>query len=412
MLVVGKQLPRLVGHRTLVPISQKNADQPARRSEIAAWVLYDWANSGYAVLIITVFVAYLQNDVFPAAVWGSTGPIVWAWSIALSMLIASILSPFLGAIADGHACKWLWLAGTAYSGSVCCLLLGIMPTDYPWLIVFIFFLANLSFELSLTFYNGFLPELAEEDRLNQISSWGYGLGYVGGGIALLISVLIISYGQYLGLTDRICQLKFSIVFMGLWWGIFTLPAVLLLRDKHVAESGPRSTLDWAQYSWRDVVSTIRSIRKYKMLALFLLAFLCYNDGVQTVLSQSSTFALQELSFTESELVKVILMIQFAALPGAIAVGWASDQWGQKRVLMWCLAVWIILLTLAYFIESKHEFWILGGAVAMVMGGTQSVSRAVMGVMTPQKQSAKFFGFYNFSGKATGFFGSFMFGLIL
>ena len=383
----------------------------AGHRELFAWVVYDWANSGYATLSITVLVAYLQNVVFPSATCGPTGAVVWAWGIALSMLLGAVLSPFLGAIADAQVRKRMWLAGTALCGAVASILLGVVPPGNAWVFVALFLCANLCFELSLTFYNGFLPEIVDEDDFNQVSAWGYGVGYVGGGIALLLVICIFVFGPSIGLTGRAEQLRSGLVLMGLWWGVFTLPAILFLRDRRATSRERPSLLQTAQRSWHDVAATIRNIRSYKMLALFLLAFLCYNDGIQTVLSQSSTFALQELKFDEDELLKLILMIQFAALPGSLIVGWLADKFGQKTVLVNCLLVWIFLLAGAYFVRSKFTFWMLGAAVAMVMGGTQSVSRAIMGVMTPREQSAKFFGFYNLSGKATGFLGAFLFGAI-
>jgi UMF1 family MFS transporter len=155
-----------------------------------------------------------------------------------------------------------------------------------------------------------------------------------------------------------------------------------------------------------------SVSKYRTLALFLLAFLFFDDGVQTVISQSSTFALQEIKFTESELVGVILMIQFLAAPGAILIGWLSDQIGQKRALVLCLLVWIGLLTSAWFVQTKAAYWVMAVGVALVLGGTQSVSRAIMAVLIPKQHAAKFFGFFNLSGKATGFIGTFVFGLVI
>ena len=155
-----------------------------------------------------------------------------------------------------------------------------------------------------------------------------------------------------------------------------------------------------------------NIKKYRTLAWFLLGFLLYSDGVQTVISQSPTFALQDLNFTEGDLAAVILMIQLLAFPGALCAGYVSDKLGQKTTLMGCLLIWIGTLVAASFIHSKAAFWVLGAAIALVLGGTQSVSRAIMGLMTPENQTAKFFGFFNLTGKATGFLGPFAFGLVV
>ncbi len=387
------------------------AFQVSKKPELLAWGFYDWANSGYSTLSITVLVAYLQNVVFPSEEWGTTGAVIWAWGIALSMLFGALLSPFLGAVADANASKRWWLGATALCGATACLLLAIIEPQYTWACVAMFLCANFCFELSLTFYNGFLPELAEEDQFNELSAWGYGLGYLGGGIALALAGGLLLYGPQFGIADRSSQLRYGLIVMGLWWGLFTLPAVVFLRDQHARDCLDNSLLPAARNSWNEVLATIKNISRHKKLAWLLLAFLFYNDGIQTVLSQSSTFALQELRFSADELLLVIMMIQFAALPGALVVAKLADRYGQKRTLLCCLLIWIALMLSAYFVSSKRDFWILGVVVAMVMGGTQSVSRAIVGIMTPKHQSAQFFGFFNFSGKATGFLGPFLFGLI-
>lgn len=387
------------------------AFQVSTKPELLAWGFYDWANSGYSTLSITVLVAYLQNVVFPSEEWGTTGAVIWAWGIALSMLFGALLSPFLGAVADANASKRWWLGATALCGATACLLLAMISPRHAWVCVALFLCANFCFELSLTFYNGFLPELADETQFNQLSAWGYGLGYVGGGIALALAGIVLLYGPYLGIEDQASQLRCGLVVMGLWWGIFTLPALFYLRDQRERSQSDLSLWSTARDACQDVLKTLKNVSHHKKLACFLLAFLFYNDGIQTVLSQSSTFALQELRFSADELLLVILMIQFAALPGALGVARLADRYGQKKTLLSCLLVWIALMFSAYFVSSKAGFWVMGAVVAMVMGGTQSVSRAIAGVMTPERQSAQFFGFFNLSGKATGFFGPFLFGLI-
>jgi UMF1 family MFS transporter len=201
--------------------------------------------------------------------------------------------------------------------------------------------------------------------------------------------------------------------MGCWWALFSLPALLVLRDKPPARTNTRKPLmQTVRAGVGDVSQTIRSLRTNVPLALFLLSFLFYNDGVQTIISQSSTFALQELAFPEAELMGVILMIQFLALPGSIVIGRCADWWGQKQTLLACLSVWSLVLVAALFVHSKFGFWLLAAAIAIVLGGTQSVSRSLMAVMIPAEQNAQYFGFFNLSGKATSFLGTFLFGAII
>ncbi len=402
-----------------------------RPREIFAWAMYDWANSAYSTLSITIVFGYLTAVVFRAD--DTWGPTIYAWCFSLSMLTAALLSPIVGALADANRSKRKWLALTALGGAAAAVTMALIPpqgfggpdattnglsTTGPtsascWLIVGLFVLMSLMFELSLGFYNGFLPEIANEQTINRISAWGYGLGYLGGALALVAALLVKTFGPSLGLPTLSDQLRVGILILGLWWGLFTLPSLWILRDRG---RPPKQALPAGKALAKaagEVGHTIKNVRRYKMLALFLLGFLFYNDGIQTVISQASTYATKtpELSFDTSELALLILMVQLVALPGALLVGWLADRLGQKPTLMICLAVWVALLLSAYCVGSKLQFWALGVILALVLGGTQSVSRAIMGRMTPPKRTAEFFGFFNFSGKATSFFGPFLFGLV-
>jgi len=381
------------------------------RRDVLAWCGYDWANSGYTTLMITVFAVYMQRTVFSPETSGSKGAVVWAWTVAISMLIGAILSPVLGALSDARAAKRLGLAITALGGGGACMAMAIVPPQATWIVTGCFLLANLCLELSLTFYNGFLPEIADEEELNRVSAAGMGWGYLGGGIGLLLAMLLLSFGQSWGIGNGTRLLQICIFLTGVWWIFFTIPSILILRDQ------PRTKIETnifksSQAAISEVIGTLRNLRMHRTLAIFLVGFLFYNDGLQTVISQCSTFALQELNFADRELVAVILMVQFVATPGAIFIGWLSDKLGRKTTLEICLIVWILLLASAWFINSKTAFWMMAFGVAFVLGGTQAVSRAIMGSLTPKNQEARFFGFFNMSGKATSFMGTFVFGLIV
>jgi UMF1 family MFS transporter len=225
-------------------------------------------------------------------------------------------------------------------------------------------------------------------------------------------MLILQFGEGLGLPTVASRLQCSLILMGLWWALFTLPALVFVRDRPLPAGTPRAIAWTIRSSAGDVSRTLRSLRYNLPLALFLLSFLFYNDGIQTVISQASTFALQELQFPAAELMAVILMIQFLALPGSLWIGRSADRYGQKRVLLACLGVWGGVLLIALLVQNKLGFWLLSAAIALVLGGTQSVSRALMALMIPADQNAQYFGFFNLSGKATGFLGTFLFGAIV
>lgn len=401
------------------PKPETKSTRPVTRGELIAWALCDWANSAYSTLSITILVAYLRFFVLPKDqpmhVLGVDidGTRVWGWGLGTSMLCAAWLSPILGAMADARASKWKWLIGTSLPGALFATAIGLMPTSQPLIICLLFFLTSLCFELSFGFYNGFLPELADEESMNRISGFGFAAGYLGGGVALLVAIGLTAAGKHIGLPTTDLQLRAGLVVMGLWWGLFTLPAALLLRDRARPRSGHLGLGSTAKVALLEVWHTLNNVRNYSVLSIFLLAFLVYNEGIQTVMSQASVFAQEPpLKMTTAELGLVVLMIQFVAFPAALGVGWVSDRMGAKTTLLICLAIWCGLLVAGYFVQTKTQFWIMGVVLSLVMGGTQSVSRAIMGAMTPQAKTAEFFGFFNLSCRATSMVGPILFTEVL
>lgn len=380
----------------------------ATRREIFAWALYDWANSAYSTLSITVLVLYIKKDVLP----GNPGTLLVGLGLGVTTFVSALLSPVLGAVADANGSKRRWLGLTAFSGAIASMLMFFTSAEYAWAMVVLYVVSLMGMELSQTFYNAFLPELARDDQMDRVSAFGYALGYVGGGLALAIAASLFVVRERLGLSEVACE-RAGLLLMGAWWAVFTLPAVLVLRDKTPGGGGePQPLLKAARIAFGNIGHTLKNIRSYRMLTIFMLGFLIYNDGVQTVISQSSVFALERLGMTALELLGVVLLIQFIAFPGALTVGRLAERFGQKKVLIGCLATWTAILACSFLVSEKWHFWCMAGVAALVLGGTQSVSRSIMGLMTPPQHTGEFFGFFNFSGKATSVLGPSFFSVVL
>ncbi len=377
--------------------------------EIFAWCMYDWANSAYSTIYITVLVLYLQGAVLE----GDMGLTVWGWGIGITTLCSAILSPILGAIADAHANKRTWLAITTMLGAGASALMFFGTPERPWFFVAMFLVANLNYELVQSFYNAFLPEVADDERMSEVSAWGYGTGYVGGGLMLVVALVIVTYGESWGLPSENQFLpRLCLLVMGLWWAVFSLPILLVVRDKSRPRAEHRSVVATALTGLQEVKHTLGAISRYRMLAVFLIGFLIFNDGVMTVISQATVYAKNKFSLDDKELIPVFLMIQFVALPGAVFLGWFANKIGQKNALHLCLAVWVVVLVSGFLIREVWQFWVMAAVTALVMGGTQSVSRTIMGLMTPESRTGEFFGFFNLSGKAFSMLGPIMFTEIL
>ena len=396
---------------SLFPPIANRRPPPGRPAEIFAWAMYDWASSAYSTLAITVVAFYIAS-LTAEAKWGA---VAYAASISAATFGGALLSPIIGAMADANRSKRRWLAVTALAGASAAVLTAAVPPSQPWLVVVLFGLMHMFFEISYVPYNGFLPEITDERTINRVSAWGYALGYAGGGLALGIALLIVLFNEQLGVPEGSDQARLGLLLLGLWWGLFSLPTLWILRDRGGPPEKRDSLGTAARKALGEVARTLASIRSYRLLALFLLAYLLYNEGVQTIIMQASNFARLDLGFSPQdygELAALILMIQFVALPGAMLVGWLSDRCGQKPTLIGCLAVLVRICLAAWLVRTKLHFWIMGAVFALVMGGTQSVSRAIMGRMTPPQRSAEFFGFFGFSGKATSFLGSGLFALVV
>ncbi|WP_254512092.1 MFS transporter [Anatilimnocola floriformis] len=412
--------PRHVDVPTDLPDGAKllHAERPVTRKEIVAWALCDWANSAYSTLSITLLVNYItklaipENQPITAFGMEITGLRVWTWGLGISMFCAALMSPILGAMADARASKWKWLISTSFLGAICATLIPLAPVAQPWLIIGLFFVTSLSFELSFGFYNGFLPELADDESMNRLSGIGFAAGYLGGGLALAVVLVLFAIGGSIGLPDLPSRARAGLVVMGLWWGLFMIPAALWLRDRAKPRNIHAGMASTAFHAVGQVLRTLQNVRAYSVLSIFLAGFLIYNEGIQTVMSQAGYFGEKVLAMSASELMLLVLMIQMLAAPAALGVGWLSDRIGAKTTLLVCLAIWCALLVGAYFVSTKPQFWVMGVVVALVMGGTQAVGRSMMGVMTPEAKTAEFMGFFNLSARATSMVGPILFGEVM
>ena len=382
----------------------------ASRKEVLAWAMYDWANSAYSTLSITVLVSYLKTDILPDP---AAGTLAWGWGLGLTMLVAAVLSPIVGAIADAHASKRAWLAWTTLVGSLASAGMFFALPGQAWVFVPLFLTANLAFELSQGFYNAFLPEIADDESMGRVSAWGYGLGYVGGGLALLIVLVIFQFGDQLGIPrEHEFRKRVSLLLMGLWWGVFSLPMLLWVRDK-LPPSRERVPL-WAaaHRALGEVKHTLVHIRHYRMLAIFLVGFLIFNDGVQTVITQASVFAGDILKMDVGELVQVILMIQFLAWPGAVLVGWLADRWGQKTGAE-SLPGRVGGNSGRFAVRHDQAGVLVDGRRRGAGAGGHAIGQPHDdGADDSGAPYAEFFGFFNLSGKATSMFGPIFFSSIL
>lgn len=377
-----------------------------RRREIFAWALYDFANSAFATSIVAVvFATYFTRSVVPSegfALLGRSwsGAALWNFAGAVSMGLVCVCAPFIGAISDYTAAKKRLLAAYWLVG---CLATGLLYFVRPGMVAFgtsLFIVANMGYAGGNALYNAFLPELGAPEKLARISSFGWGLGYAGGGLCLLVNVG----------TLRSWGVGASFGVVAAWWFLFSLPLFFVLRERAAPKPVPAGrSLGGAGFA--DVLRTLKNLRRHRELFKFLLAYLLFNEGVETVIFNAAVYGQSVVGMGQKELIGVYLVVQAVALAGALLFGEIAQRIRCKRAILATLFMWLGVLIFAFFAVSRPMYWILGVCVGLVMGGTQALSRGLFGEMTPKEKTAEFFGFFAIGGKFAAALGPLLFGAV-
>ena len=268
------------------------------------------------------------------------------------------------------------------------------------MILFIF--ANICFAGGGVFYNAFLPQIADKDEIDWVSGKGFGYGYIGGGILLVFDLLLITNHEWFGLESRALGTRISFLTVGIWWVVMSIPTFKYLNERKGL--GLPQGEKYISFGFKKIFKTLKEIKQYKQLAKFLLAFVIYNDAIQTVIAMSTIFGKVEIGLGEGDLIGALLMTQFIALPGSLMFAKFAKKMGAKQAIIVSLIAWSAIVIYAYFLESALEFWILAGAVGLVLGGTQATSRSLFASFVPKENSAEFFGFFAISNKFASIIG--------
>jgi len=390
----------------------------AKKRELFGWSMYDFANSGYATTILAsvlpiYFVSIVPESGVSFNFFGNSfllnASTIWAYTMSFSLLLVAISSPILGAIADFSGSKKKLLAIYCYTGSLFTSLLYFVEQGDYLLAMFLFMVANIGFAGGNVFYNAFLPQIADEHEVGWISGKGFAYGYLGGGILLALNLLIITNYESFGLESRAMGSRISFLSVGVWWAVMSIPTFLFLREREGSALPKRES--YLAIGFKTIRKTIREIRNYRQLTLFLVAFLIYNDGVQTVVVMASIFGKEELGLSTGTLIGALLMTQFIAFPGSLLFAKLADRFGPKMSIIISLLIWSAVVIYAYFIQTAFEFWIIAGIVGLILGGTQAVSRSLFASFVPKENSAEFFGFFAISNKFASIIGPLTFALI-
>lgn len=387
----------------------------ARASEQRAWYWYDWANSAYVTTIGTVmfgpyFVGLAENaagaddrvDVLGLQVAPGS---LFFWLITITTIGSALLLPVLGAYADRTANKKGLLAFFAWVGSAFAALIFLSTGDDWWLAAIAIIGGNLCLGAAGVVNDSILPLISTEDERDRVSSRGWAFGYLGGGLLLAANLAVFLMHDTLGLSEtlaaRLCMLSAA-----LWWAGFTLIPFRRLRNHaplHV-ESGSGSVL---QQSFGQLAATLRDLRSYPTAVTFLLAYLFFNDGIQTVIYSASVYGKEELGHSQTILIVTVLMVQFVAFGGALLFGLLAGRYGAKRIILLGLGIWMAIVTTALFLPAGNVplFLALGATIGVVLGGTQALARSYFSLLIPRGKEAEYFSFYHAMERGTSWFGT-------
>ncbi|HWN99891.1 MAG TPA: MFS transporter [Blastocatellia bacterium] len=391
------------------------------RREQIGWYFYDWANSAFYTTVITVFLGPYLTEVTKAAA-DATGFVYplgikvaagsfFPYLVSLSVLLQVFFLPVLGAIADYSRLKKQLLAVFAYVGAFATMGMYFLQGDKYLLGGLLFLVANLSFGASVVLYNAFLPEIASPERRDAVSSYGFATGYVGGGLLLALNLVMFSRAEAFGITTG-HAVRISLCSAGAWWALFTIIPLATLKRRGALKSLPEGQ-GYVSAGFGQLKHTLSQLPRYPQTMLFLVAYLLYNDGIQTVIALASQFGQEELKLDVSTLTQVVLMVQFIAFFGATIFNYIARAVGAKRAVIISLVIWTATVVYAYsYLQTKRDFFIMGAVIGIVLGGAQALSRSLYSRMIPEGQEAEYFSLYEVSDKGTSWLGPLLFGLAL
>ncbi|MET9606853.1 MFS transporter [Streptomyces sp. NPDC006512] len=390
----------------------------ARKREQHGWYFYDFACSVYSTSVLTVFLGPYLTAVAKAAAdaEGYVHPLgipvragsFFAYSVSASLIVAVLVMPLAGAAADRSGRKKPLLAAAAYTGATATAGMFFLGGDRYLLGGLLLIVANASLAVSMVLYNAFLPQIATPDERDTVSSRGWAFGYTSGALVLVLNLVLYqghdSFGLSEGAAVRICLAS-----AGLWWGAFAIVPLRRLRDRAVVREGGGAA---AVSGWRQLVATLKDMRRYPLTLSFLLAYLIYNDGVQTVISQASVYGSEELELEQSTLIVAVLLVQVLAVAGALGMGRLARSYGAKRTILGSLAAWALTLAAGYFLPARTPVWFfaLAAMIGLVLGGSQALSRSLFSHMVPAGKEAEYFSAYEMSDRGLSWMGPLVFGL--
>jgi MFS transporter, UMF1 family len=381
------------------------------RPELRAWALYDWANSAMITVIVAAVYPIYFSKVAAKGFADGEASATHAKATVVALLVVAVLAPLLGAVADRAGCKKRLLA--------CFLALGVSSTaalvfvgEGDWLLgSALFVLANIGAAGSFVFYDALLPHIARDGELDRVSTSGFALGYLGGGLALAICLLLMQKPEWFGIADLGSDwpVRISFVLVAAWWLAFSLPLFRRVREPETSGAARVAFGPALRSSLRELRGTLRDLWGLRSAFWILIAFLIYNDGIATIYRMAAIYG-DEVGIEQGALIGAILAVQFIGIPTTFAFGALAQRFGTKRMILVGVVIYALSGLLAYRMSTKEEFFMLAGMIALVQGGTQALSRSLFASLVPARRSGEFFGLFAVLDRFAGVIGPLMFAI--
>ncbi|MEV7176500.1 MFS transporter [Kitasatospora sp. NPDC093679] len=385
------------------------------------WYINDWANAAFSATVLTVFLGpYLTSvaknaadaagDVHPLGLTIRAGSF-FPYTVSFSVLVSVAVMLLTGTVADRTGRHKELMCGFAYVGAIATMAMFFLGGDRYLLGGGLLVVANIAYAVSVALSYAYLPRLATPDERDAVSSKGWAYGYAGGGLLLIANLALFEGHDALGLSSG-TAVRICLASAGLWWALFTVVPMLRLPSRAGAAPDPAAADRPAGGSLRELARTLRGMRQYPLTLLYLAAFLCYNDGIQTVVSQASLYGSEELGMDQTSLVAAVLLVQIVAIGGALLLGRIAGRYGAKRTVLGSLVAWVFTLALGYVMPAHKPIWFFALAcmIGLVLGGSQALSRSLFSHLIPPGKEAEYFSFYKVSDRGTSWMGPLVFGL--
>ena len=370
-------------------------------------IFYDWANSGYGILVVTaVLPVYFKAVTDHASVSAANSTALWGYANSFGTLVISLLAPLLGALADYPYAKKRWLNLFTWLGIILTIGLALVPTKYWQLLLIVYIGSIIGYSGGNLFYDSFLTDVADNRQMDRVSSTGYGMGYLGGVVVFIIFLVAELSKGFSGLLSSYGVARFSFILAAVWWIIFAWPLLKNGHQRYSVSSVANPFVD----SLRRLRRTMHHINQYKQLTWFLVAYFFYIDGVDTIFTMATVIG-KDLGIQTTMLMVVLLVVQLIAVPFSILYGWLANRFSTRRIIMLGIIVYFFICLYTLWLETLTDFWILAILVGTSQGGLQALSRSYFGRLVPKNASSEFFGFYNILGKFSAILGPFIVGIV-